>query len=72
MLYYTRYDKNKNNQEYYDSAMITVNRLYDKQGYIGKNQLKAIANRNNLNHIDLIYYVENLDYKVTNFGALPK
>ena len=67
-----RYDENKDNQEYYDKAMITVDRIYSELGYIGKNQLNKIANQNNLNHVDLIHYVENLQYKVTNFGALPK
>lgn len=68
-----RNDENKNNQEYYDKAMITVNRIHNELGYIGKNQLKKIANNNNLNHIDLIHYVERLDdYNITNFGDLPK
>lgn len=65
--------KNKSNQEAYDNAMITVSRIHSGLGYIGKNQLRKIANQNNLNHGDLIRYVErNTDYKITNFGDLPK
>ena len=65
--------KNKSNQEAYDKSMITINRIVGELGYIGKNQLRKIANQNNLNHSDLIKYVErNTDYTITNFGDLPK
>lgn len=64
---------NKDNQKYYDKAMVTVTRIHNRLGYIGKNQLRKIANQNNLNHNDLIRYVSNLDgFTVTNFGNLPK
>ena len=57
----------------YDNAMITITRIYNELGYIGKNQLRKIANQNNLNHTDLIKYVrKNTDYEITNFGDLPK
>ena len=65
--------KNKSNQEAYDKSMITINRIVGELGYIGKNQLRKIANQNNLNHSDLIKYVErNTDYTITNCGDLPK
>ena len=64
---------NKDNKKSYDEAMITVSRIHSRLGYIGKNQLRKIANQNNLNHNDLIRYVTRLDgYTVTNFGDLPK
>lgn len=63
---------NVSNEESYNTAMITVNRIYNELGYIGKNQLRKIANQNNLNHSDLIKYVERNGYKVTNFGDIPK
>ena len=65
--------KNKSNEEAYVKSMITITRIHNELGYIGKNQLRKIANQNNLNHSDLIRYVErNTDYTITNFGDLPK
>ena len=64
---------NKDNQKAYDNCMVTVDRIHNALGYIGKNQLRKIANQNNLNHNDLIRYVSRLEgYTVTNFGDLPK
>lgn len=65
--------KNEDNQEAYDNAMETVNRIHSNMGYIGKNQLRKIANQNDLNHDALIKYVSDLGiYDIRNFGGLPK
>ena len=65
--------QNKYTQQNYDTAMITVNRIHGRLGYIGKNQIRKIANQNNLNHVDLIRYVEKQGiYDVRNFGDSPK
>lgn len=66
-------NRNKSNQEAYDNAMISILRIHDKIGYIGKNQLRKIANQNDLNHMDLIEYVKrNTNCEIRNFGGIPK
>jgi hypothetical protein len=65
--------KNKSNKENYDMAMISIQRMHDKLGYIGKNQIREIANRNDLNHNDLMNYIKrNTSYEIRNFGGLPR
>ena len=61
----------KNNS--HEQAMTTITRIHDKLGYIGKNQIREIANNNDLSPTELINYVESLDeFEVMKFGAAPK
>lgn len=65
--------ENNNNQELYERAMTTVNRIHNELGYIGKNQIRKIANQNELNSEHFLRYVQKQDgIVVKNYGALPK
>ena len=65
--------ENNNNQELYEKAMVTVNRIHNELGYIGKNQIRRIANQNELNSEHFLRYVQKQeDIIVKNYGALPK
>lgn len=56
----------------YQKAMETVYRIHNTLGYIGKNQLEKIGQRNNFNIMDWIDYVKKQeDIKIENYGALP-
>lgn len=65
--------ENNNNQELYEKAMVTVNRIHNELGYIGKNQIRRIANQNEINSEHFLRYVQKQeDIIVKNYGALPK
>lgn len=65
--------ENNNNQELYEKAMVTVNRIHSELGYIGKNQIRRIANQNEINSEHFLRYVQKQDdIIVKNYGALPK
>lgn len=65
--------ENRHNQELFDNAMNTIQRIHDKLGYIGKNQLRKIANQNEINADDLIRYCQKKpEIIIKNYGALPK
>jgi succinate dehydrogenase/fumarate reductase flavoprotein subunit len=65
--------ENRHNQELFDNAMDTIQRIHDKLGYIGKNQLRKIANQNEINADDLIRYCQKKpEIIIKNYGALPK
>ena len=49
--------------------MSTVNRIYEKKGEIGKNQLKDIAKRNHLELSMLIDHCLGEGLNVVNFGG---
>ena len=63
---------NENNLTEFKQAIDTMNRIHDKIGYIGKNQIRNIATRNDLNPNTLIHYAEEHEYDVRNFGDSPK
>ena len=64
---------NIDNTTEYEEAMVTVYRIHDKLGYIGRNQLEKIGNQKDFNLMEWIKYVEcKDDITITNFGALPK
>lgn len=73
---YKLQNKNKDNidnQELYEKAMVTVNRIHNVLGYIGRNQLRNIANQNEINSEHFIRYVQKQDgITIKNYGALPK
>lgn len=63
----------KEDENSYDQAMETIRRIHSKLKYIGKNQIREVANNHNLNPNELIRYVESLDeFNVMKFGAAPK
>lgn len=62
----------KNDEEDYTDALVTINRIHDKLGYIGKNQIRKVAHNYDLNPKNLIEYLSKNDYTITNFGDAPK
>lgn len=72
---YTLQNKNKTkfNEKEYLEAMETVYRINDVLGYVGKNQLKKIANQREFNAKQWIQYVEKQEgIIIKNYGELPK
>lgn len=66
-------DNTKNDEDSYNQAMDTIMRIHSKLNYIGKNQIRDVANNNNLSPTELIKYVESIgDFEVRKFGAAPK
>lgn len=66
-------NKTKYNEKEYLEAMETVYRINDVLGYVGKNQLKKIANQREFNATQWIRFVEKQDgIIIKNYGELPK
>ena len=68
-----KYDK-QDKKDIYEELMETVIRIHNGMGgYIGKNQLRRIATRNEINPTSFIRYVENQEgITVKKYGELPK
>lgn len=57
----------------YTECIETINRIHDKLGYVGRNQIRKIAKNNNVSPVRLMDYVEASGvYDVRNFGDAPK
>ena len=66
-------NKTKYNEREYSEAMETVYRINDVLGYVGKNQLKKIANQREFNVNQWLRFVEKQDgIVIKNYGELPK
>lgn len=66
------YDLENKKEEDYTDALITIERIHTKLGYVGKNQIRKIADNYDLNSKNFIKYLEKNGYNVTNFGDAPK
>ena len=63
----------KEDDDSHEQAMDTIMRIHSKLHYIGKNQIREVANNHNLSPTELIKYVESLgEFEVRKFGAAPK
>ena len=60
------------NNESYNKAMATVERIHSNLGHIGKDKLRKIAVDNDISGADLINHTISLGYTVTNFTATMK
>ena len=56
----------------FDTAMISINRLYTNLGEVGKNQIKNIARSNHIPYDLLLNHCYEQNIKIVNFGAVPK
>lgn len=66
-------NKTKYNEKEYLEAMETVYRINDVLGYVGKNQLKKIANQREFNVNQWLRFVEKQEgIVIKNYGELPK
>lgn len=65
--------KESEKQYLFDKPMLTVNRIHDRLGYVGENQLRKIANQNDLPPQQLIDYCKQQDnITIERFAELPK
>lgn len=60
------------NNESYNKAMATVERIHSNLGHIGKDKLRKIAVDNDISGADLINHTISLGYTVTNFTVTMK
>ena len=60
------------NNESYNKAMVTVERIHSNLGHIGKDKLRKIAVDNDISGADLINHTISLGYTVTNFTVTMK
>lgn len=57
----------------YSKCIETVDRMHNRLGYVGRNQLRKIAKNNNVSPTGLINFIERTgEYDVRNFGDAPK
>ena len=56
----------------FDTAMVSINRLHENLGEVGKNQIKNIAKRNRIPYDLLLNHCYEQNLKIVNFGAVPK
>ena len=56
----------------FEEAIVTIARIHDALGMIGKNQIKSIAKRNSVPYDALLSYVEEKGFNVVNYTGVKK
>lgn len=56
----------------FDNAMVTINRLHDRLGCVGRNQIRNIAKRCDVPSNELEKHVADQGLTVVNFMEVPK
>lgn len=56
----------------FENAMVTINRLHDRLGCVGRNQIRNIAKRCDVPSNELEKHVVNQGFTVVNFMEVPK
>ena len=56
----------------FDEAMVTITRIHDNIGMIGRNQIKSIAKRNGLPYDALLREVKKQGFKVVNYTGVNR
>lgn len=57
----------------FDEVLVTINRIHDNLGMIGKNQIKSIAKRNNVSYDVLLAYLKkDGGYEIVNYTGVSK
>ena len=56
----------------FDDAMITINRLHDKLGCVGRNQIRTVARRCDVPSNELEKHIVSVGLTVVNFMEVPK
>ena len=56
----------------FENAMVTINRLHDRLGCVGRNQIRNIARVNDVPALELEEHCEALGLNVVNFMEVPK
>ena len=55
-----------------DQPMVSINRLHDNMGQVGKNQIKMIAKRNGVPFDLLLEHCRVSGLNIVNFGEVPR
>ena len=63
---------NAQNNLVFADAMVSINRLNDKLGCVGKNQIKRIAKSNGVPFDLLLEHCRSCDLNIVNYGDVPK
>ena len=71
-LTHIREKRISNDNTIYDDAMVTITRIHDNLGMIGKNQIKQIAKHNNLSYEGLLKHISKMDFVVVNYTGISK
>lgn len=64
--------KSEENEELFEAPMISINRLHDRLGCIGKNQIKKFAKIHQVSYGALLKYVERNGLNITEFMEYNK
>ena len=56
----------------FDTAMVSINRLHNNLGAVGKNQIKNIARRNHIPYDLLLSHCYEQELNIVNFMEVPK
>lgn len=61
-----------NQLDIFEAPMISLNRLHDGLGHVGKNQIKAFAHKNDVPYDALLEHVIDSGLNVVNFAEVAK
>ena len=64
--------KKSKQKKVFDEAMIPINRIHERLGYVGRNQIRKIAHQNDIPPQQLIEHCEELKLNLKNFAEVPK
>lgn len=64
--------ENERKECMFDEVMVTVDRIIDRNGFIGKDQLRNISKQRDVAYNSLLNHVLDLGYDVQNYGLVVK
>lgn len=64
--------ENERKEYMFDEVMVTVDRIIDRNGFIGKDQLRNISKQRDVAYNSLLNHVLDLGYDVQNYGLVVK
>ncbi len=64
--------ENERKEGMFDEVMVTVDRIIDRNGFIGKDQLRNISKQRDVAYNSLLNHVLDLGYDVQNYGLVVK
>ncbi len=64
--------ENERKECMFDEVMVTVDRIIDRNGFIGRDQLRNISKQRDVAYNSLLNHVLDLGYDVQNYGLVIK
>ncbi|MBQ6219662.1 MAG: hypothetical protein IJH63_00950 [Methanobrevibacter sp.] len=55
-------------KDIFEAPMVTINRLHEGLGEIGKNQIEKFAKQYDVSYDELLEHIESLDYNIVNYA----